>query len=92
MFIAEVTGTVVATRKHESLTGTKLLLIRPLDGGRRGQTLVAVDAVGAGKGEVVLVTTGSGARLGLGVPHAPVDMTIVGIVDKVEGDVKGFPR
>ncbi|PRR70425.1 EutN/CcmL family microcompartment protein [Neomoorella humiferrea] len=92
MLIAEVTGTVVATRKHESLTGSKLLLIRPLYGGRRGETLVAVDTVGAGRGELVLVATGSAARMGLGVPHAPVDMTIVGIIDQVEGDIKGLPR
>ncbi|APC09187.1 EutN/CcmL family microcompartment protein [Neomoorella thermoacetica] len=92
MLIAEVTGTVVATRKHESLTGSKLLLIRPLQGNRQGQTLVAVDAVGAGRGELVLVATGSAARLGLGVPQAPVDLTIVGIIDQVEGDIKGLPR
>ncbi|WP_338825548.1 Carbon dioxide concentrating mechanism protein CcmL [Moorella humiferrea] len=92
MLIAEVTGTVVATRKHESLTGSKLLLVRPLYSGRRGETFVAVDAVGAGRGEVVLVATGSAARMGLGVPHAPVDMTIVGIIDKVEGDIKGLAR
>ncbi|WP_258358774.1 EutN/CcmL family microcompartment protein [Moorella sulfitireducens] len=92
MLIAEVTGTVVATRKHESLTGSKLLLIRPLHGGRRGETLVAVDAVGAGRGELVLVVAGSAARLGLGVSQAPVDLTIVGIIDQVEGDIKGLPR
>ncbi|QGP93256.1 Ethanolamine utilization protein EutN [Neomoorella glycerini] len=76
MLIAEVTGTVVATRKHESLTGSKLLLIRPLQGSRRGETLVAVDTVGAGKGELVLVATGSAARLGLRVSQAPVDLTL----------------
>ncbi|MGI9860368.1 EutN/CcmL family microcompartment protein [Moorella naiadis] len=92
MLIAEVTGTVVATRKHESLTGSKLLLIRPLQGSRRGETLVAVDAVGAGKGELVLVVTGSAARLGLNVAYAPVDLTIVGIIDQVEGDIKGLSR
>lgn len=92
MLIAEVTGTVVATRKHESLTGSKLLLIRPLQGNRRNETLVAVDAVGAGTGELVLVATGSAARLGLNVAHAPVDLTIVGIIDQVEGDIKGLPR
>ncbi|QGP91592.1 Ethanolamine utilization protein EutN [Neomoorella glycerini] len=92
MLIAEVTGTVVATRKHESLTGSKLLLIRPLQGSRRGETLVAVDTVGAGKGELVLVATGSAARLGLNVPQAPVDLAIVGIIDQVEGDIKGLPR
>lgn len=89
MFLAEVTGTVVATRKHESLIGSKLLLVRDISSTARGKAvLVAVDAVGAGKGELVLVATGSAARLALRSPDAPVDLTIVGIVDQVEQESK----
>lgn len=111
MFMAQVVGTVVATRKHERLVGAKLLLVRPLGwaeareegdpasstglpapsfypGGQVGP-LVAVDAVGAGTGERVLVAVGAAARLGLADASAPVDLTIVGIIDKVDGDFPG---
>ena len=89
MFLAEVTGTVVATRKHDSLTGSKLLLVRDMSATAKNKpTLVAVDVVGAGKGEIVLVATGSAARLSMQNKEASADLAIVGIVDQVEGAIK----
>ncbi len=90
MFIAEVIGTVVATRKHERLVGSKIQIVQPLEprsGEARGDTLVAVDAVGAGVGERVLVVRGSGARKAVDNDLCPVDATIVGIIDHV--DIEG---
>lgn len=86
MFVAKVVGTVVATRKDENLVGLKLLVVQPLDKKEQpwGQTLVAVDSVGAGVGETVLVVRGSSARAALQNPTAPVDAVIVGIVDYME--------
>lgn len=86
MFVAKVVGTVVATRKDENLVGLKLLVIQPLDKKEQpwGQTLVAVDSVGAGVGETVLVVRGSPARVVLQNANAPVDAVIVGIVDYME--------
>ena len=86
MFIAKVVGTVVATRKDENLVGLKLMVVRPVNGKGQaeGQTLVAVDSVGAGVGETVLVVKGSPARLVLQNKAAPVDAAIVGIVDEME--------
>lgn len=89
MFLAEVTGTVVATRKHDSLTGCKLLLVRDMsETAKNKPALVAVDVVGAGKGEIVLVATGSAARLSMQNKEASADLAIVGIVDQVEGAIK----
>ena len=87
MLIARVIGTVVATRKHELLVGSKIQVVQPLDS--RGQTakgdpFVAVDAVGAGVGERVMVVLGSSARLALDKDFCPVDATIIGIVDQIE--------
>jgi len=86
MFVAKVVGTVVATRKDESLVGLKLLVVQPLDSKEQpwGQTLVAVDSVGAGVGETVLIVRGSPARIVLQNSNAPVDAAIVGIVDYME--------
>lgn len=91
MFIAKVTGSLVSTQKVDSMKGRKLLLIEPyrLDAGTRrtlkttGRTLVAVDTVGAGEGEFVLVTQGSSARLTPETKNLPVDAVIIGIVDSV---------
>ena len=92
MQLAKVVGSVVATRKEESLSGLKLLLVRPVDEeGREGSTvLVAADAVGAGPGEVVLVAAGSSARQTLATDKRPVDAVVMAIVDSwdVGGDVK----
>ena len=84
MRLARVVGSVVATRKQAALIGARLLLAQPLDadGGPAGDTQLAIDAVGAGPGEVVLlVLEGRAAAAALGRPGAPVDAAIVGIVD-----------
>jgi microcompartment protein CcmK/EutM len=87
MFLAKVVGNVVSTRKADKLTGVKLLVVEPVDFARQqpdGKPLVAIDSVGAGEGEVVLVVQGSSARLTDTTKDAPVDATIMGIVDYVE--------
>lgn len=90
MLIARVTGTVVATRKHDRLVGSKIQIVQPLASDGRtplGDAFVAVDAVGAGVDERVVIVTGSGARLAIDDDRAPVDATIVGIIDQI--DVEG---
>ncbi len=86
MIIGRVIGTVVATRKDERLRGSKLLLVRPLTlkGEDENNYLVAVDTVGAGFRERVLVVSGSSARLAEGMKDRPVDAAIIGIIDSVE--------
>ncbi|MEI8258617.1 MAG: EutN/CcmL family microcompartment protein [Deltaproteobacteria bacterium] len=92
MQIARVTGTLVATRKEQTLEGLKLLVVRPCDvtGNPTGAPLIAVDGVGAGVGEVVLLAAGSSARQTVATKDRPVDAVIMAIVDilDVEGDVK----
>ena len=92
MQLAKVVGSVVATRKEESLSGLKLLLVRPVDEeGREGASvLVAADAVGAGPGELVLIAAGSSARQTLATDKRPVDAVVMAIVDSwdVGGAVK----
>ncbi|HUT09973.1 MAG TPA: EutN/CcmL family microcompartment protein [Thermoguttaceae bacterium] len=91
MFVAKVTGSMVATQKTESMVGRKLLVVEPyqLDPETRrtmigsGRSLVAVDTVGAGQGEMVLITQGSSARLTPETKNLPVDTVIIGIVDTV---------
>ena len=87
MQIARVVGTVVATHKHRKFEGAKLLLVQPvgLDDQPRGPTLLAVDSVGAGVHEKVLVVIeGRAAGETLGRKGAPVDAAIVGIIDSVD--------
>lgn len=92
MFLAKVEGAVVATKKDDSLRGLKLLLVRPQlvddkDPTRfrpGANTIVAVDSVGAGSGELVLFCQGSSARLAPSLKDAPVDAVIIGIVDSVD--------
>lgn len=86
MFLAKVVGNVVATKKDERLVGSKLLIVRPLGAHGRpdGASRVAVDAVGAGVGEVVLVAEGSSARQAVRKGDSPIDAAIVGIVDSME--------
>jgi ethanolamine utilization protein EutN len=92
MFLARVEGAVVATKKDPSMNGRKLLLLRPqlVDAQdptrfRAGvNTIVAVDSVGAGVGEMVLFCQGSSARLAPNLKDAPVDAVIIGIVDVVD--------
>jgi microcompartment protein CcmK/EutM len=90
MLIARVTGLVVATMKHESLTGSKLLIVQETDvtGQSVGRPMVAVDAVDAGEGDLVLVTQGSGARQTDVTHDRPVDNIIMAIVDTLQSDGK----
>lgn len=91
MLIAQVIGTVVATRKHERLVGTKIQVVQPLkpqDKTPQGAPIVAVDAVGAGVGEQVIIVTGSSARKGVDNDLCPVDATIIGIIDQLEVEDK----
>ena len=83
MIIGTVVGSIIATRKNEKLVGQKLLVIRPQDGMEEKGEFVAIDNVGAGIGETVLVARGSAARVGCDLADAPVDAAIVGIVDEV---------
>jgi len=87
MQIARVVGTVVATQKNRKLEGAKLMLVQPLtlDDQPKGVTLIAIDSVGAGVGEkVLLVIEGKAAGDALGRKAAAVDAAIIGIVDAVE--------
>jgi microcompartment protein CcmK/EutM len=91
MFVAKVTGMLVSTQKVESMVGYKLLIVEPyrLEPKERkrlettGRTFVAVDTLGAGEGDYVLITQGSSARLTPETKNMPIDTVIVGIVDKV---------
>jgi ethanolamine utilization protein EutN len=86
MQIARVIGTVVSTQKHRKFDGAKLLLVQPLntDDSPRGAALLAIDGVGAGVHEkVLIVLEGRAAGEALGRKAAPVDAAIVGIVDTV---------
>lgn len=92
MFLAKVEGAVVSTKKDPNMSGRKLLLLRPqlVDDKdptkfRAGSnTIIAVDTVGAGIGELVMFCQGSSARLANGLREAPVDAVIIGIVDVVD--------
>jgi ethanolamine utilization protein EutN len=86
MQIGKVIGTLVATKKHHKMDGAKLLLVQPLtlEGKPRGVAVLAIDSVGAGVGErVLLVVEGKAAGDALGRKAAPVDAAIIGIVDTV---------
>ena len=86
MELAKVVGTVVATRKNDSLTGKKLMLVQPLTADLlpKGDVSVMVDTAGAGVGEVVLYVRGGASRNAIGQKDAAIDSAIVGIVDIVE--------
>ena len=94
MFVAKVTGSLVSTQKVDSMIGHKLLVVEPyrLDPKTRdalvttGRTFVAVDTVGAGEGELVLITQGSSARLTPETKNLPIDTVIIGIIDTVHVD------
>src|SRR5580765_3213525 len=93
MFLARVTGNVVATQKDKVLNGQKLLVVEPLNVkydeatnkpaslGNTGRAIVAIDAVGCGEGQLVLVVQGSSARMTEKTKNLPADAVIVGIVD-----------
>ena len=89
MLIGRVVGTVVSTQKHPKFEGAKLLLVQPLnlDNTPRGNAVLAVDGVGAGVHEkVLLVIEGRAAGEALGKKAAPVDAAVIGIVDHVDID------
>jgi ethanolamine utilization protein EutN len=89
MFFAKVIGTVWATRKDEQLNNMKVQFIQPLSADRvpAGDPIAAIDTVGAGPGETVLYITAREATIPLSVEMAPVDASIVGIVERI--DVEG---
>ncbi len=87
MLIGRVIGEVVATAKHASHEGRKILVVQPLnlDDTDRGTAVVALDSAGAGIGEKVLLTTdGFAAFTSVGLGPSPIDMAVVGIVDRVD--------
>jgi ethanolamine utilization protein EutN len=82
VLIGKVVGTVIATRKNSNLMGNKFLIIEPYEGFEcKSGRIVAVDNVGSGIGDLVLVATGSAARIGCDMESAPIDAAVVGIVD-----------
>ncbi len=94
MFVAKVTGSLIATQKVDSMVGYKLLVVEPyrLDATTRksltttGRTFIAVDMLGAGEGDYVLLTQGSSARLTPETKQLPIDAVVIGIVDTVHVD------
>ena len=86
MIIAKVVGSAVATLKHDLLKTTKLLLVGPADvkGNLTGELFLGVDMVGAGNGELVMVSQGSSARAATGQDSSPVDAAVVGILDSLQ--------
>jgi ethanolamine utilization protein EutN len=87
MLIARVIGELVATQKHASHEGRKILLVQPLnlDGSDRGDAVVALDAVDAGVGDRVLLSTdGYAASTSVGRPQSPIDMAVIGFIDAIE--------
>ena len=86
MILAKVCGSVVSTSKNEKLVGYKFMIVKPIENDKEiDRYFIAGDGVGAGVGEKVLVALGSAARLGVQNPEAPIDATIVGIVDEKQG-------
>ena len=81
MTVAKVVGSVVSTNKNDKLIGCKFMIVEPYYTPGRENRFIAVDSVGAGIGETVLIATGSAARIGNGFHTAPVDAAIVGIID-----------
>ena len=86
MIVGKVVGSIVSTRKNENLIGNKFMIVEPVHQMKGDLSrFVAIDNIGAGIGEYVLVALGSAARIGCGAETAPVDATIVGIVDDGAG-------
>ncbi len=87
MLIGRVIGDVVATQKDASHHGRKILVVQPLqlDGSDRGEPVLALDSVGAGVGDrVLLATEGFSAMTAVGRPHSPIDMAVLGVIDSVD--------
>jgi ethanolamine utilization protein EutN len=90
MLIAHVIGELISTHKHESHVGRKALIVQPLDldGSKRGDPVIAFDAVDAGVGDrVLLVTEGFSAMTSVGRPESPIDMAVVGVIDSIDLDL-----
>lgn len=92
MILGRVIGTVWSTKKDENLIGAKFLIVRQIDLDLKDKSgfVVAVDSVGAGEGEVVLVATGSSARQTSFTKNKPIDAVIMAIVDKLDITVKDY--
>jgi ethanolamine utilization protein EutN len=90
LFLGKVIGTVWSTKKDEKLVGAKFLIVRKLDLdlNEKSDFVVAVDSVGAGEGEVVLVATGSSSRQTHFTQDKPIDAVIMAIVDKLDISIK----
>ena len=90
MLIAKVMGTAVASAKHSALHSSKILVICPanIDGDINGDPILAVDLVGSGAGELVIVSQGSSARMATDYKNSPVDAAVVGILDSLHYDDK----
>ncbi len=86
MNLAKVIGTIWATVKDENLVGAKMQIIQPLDHNEKkvGDAMVAVDTIGAGPGEIVYYTTAREATIPYPTRIAPIDASIVGIVDRID--------
>ena len=90
MLLGKVIGTVWSTRKDENLVGSKFLIVRQLDLDYtpKDNTVIAIDSVGAGVGEIVLIAQGSSARQTTITHNKPVDSVVMAIVDKLDVSVK----
>lgn len=86
MKIGRIIGTVVATRKEDSLIGNKLLITQPLNFNKEkdGSPLIAVDVVGAGIGELIMYTEGTAARNAANKPNSSINAAIIGIIDNID--------
>ena len=83
MIIGKVVGSLFSTRKSEKLVGNKVMIVEPVESMKNtGSRLIAIDIIGAGIGEYVLVAQGSAARIGCDMADAPIDAAIVGIIDE----------
>lgn len=83
MIVGKVVGSLFSTRKSEKLVGNKFMIVEPVENMRNTcNSLVAIDIIGAGIGEYVLVAQGSAARIGCDMPESPIDAAIVGIIDE----------
>jgi ethanolamine utilization protein EutN len=85
LFLGRVIGNIWATQKYETLKSFKMLLVQPINANYKdiGEPIIAVDTVGAGSGEIIFYITASEAVIPLPVDFAPVDASIVGIVDSI---------
>jgi ethanolamine utilization protein EutN len=90
MMLGKVIGTIWATRKYDTVKGFKMQLVQPINGDLEnlGDPIISVDTVGAGPGEIIFYATSSEAVIPMNVDMAPVDASIVGIVDSINSEFK----